>query len=261
MARLARILIYPLKSFDPVAVPESAVLPGGALQDDRRYAFFDEAGKVVNGKRSALVHRLRTEFDLGGPGVTVRDGDAGRTFHCDRDRAALAAYVGEKLGLPVRLDEDHVTGFPDDLDAPGPTVISTATLAAVADWFPGLGVDEVRRRFRANLEVDGVEPFWEDRLYTTAGRAVRFRAGGVVFEGTNPCQRCVVPSRDSADGTVWPKFGPTFSRLREGTLPAWADRSRFNHFYRLAVNTRPADSAGGRLRVGDDIEILGPAER
>ncbi len=154
----------------------------------------------------------------------------------------------------MRLVENCETGFPDDLDAPGPTIVSTATLVAVAEWFPGLTVDEARRRFRANLEIDGVEPFWEDRLYGRDGEPVRFRIGDVEFFGTNPCQRCVVPTRDSQTGDVLSDFQKQFATQRESTLPVWAERSRFNHFYRLAVNTRVV-SSDGMLSVGSELSL------
>jgi hypothetical protein len=40
-------------------------------------------------------------------------------------------------------------------------------------------------------------------------------------------------------------------------LPSWSARERFNHFYRVAINTRPEGDQGGKtLRVGDRLEIL-----
>jgi uncharacterized protein YcbX len=130
----------------------------------------------------------------------------------------------------------------------------------VAAWFPGLDASEVRRRFRANLEIEGTEglatpPFWEDRLCGPAGQPIRFRIGDVVLEGTNPCPRCIVPTRDSTTGDAWPRFAKAFAEQREAALPPWAERSRFDHFYRLAVNTRLA-GAGGTIRVGDAVEVL-----
>jgi len=119
-----------------------------------------------------------------------------------------------------------------------------------------LTMEEARRRFRANLEVGGTEPFWEDRLYDEPGSVVRFRVGDVIFEGTNPCRRCVVPSRSSTTGEVTPGFAKTFADHRRATLPAWANATRFDHFYRFAVNTRLAND-GGVIRVGDKVEILG----
>ena len=110
----------------------------------------------------------------------------------------------------------------------------------VSGWFAGLWLDEVRRRFRANLEIDGVEPFWEDRLVGPAGTEVPFRIGSVRWLGVKACQRCVVPTRSSLTAEVTREFQKTFSTERGRTLPAWATRERFDHFYRLAVNTRPA---------------------
>jgi uncharacterized protein YcbX len=138
----------------------------------------------------------------------------------------------------------------------GPTVISTATLADVTTWFPGLEVGETRRRFRANLEIEDVEPFWEDRLYGEEGEAVRFQIGDVQLEGTNPCQRCVVPTRSTDSGERYAEFATIFERQRYETLPWWATRSRFDHFYRLAVNTRPVTGQTGTIRVGDEVRIL-----
>jgi hypothetical protein len=65
----------------------------------------------------------------------------------------------------------------------------------------------------------------------------------------------VVPTRDPDTGLVVPDFQKKFMRLREEHLPAWVEAGRFNHFYRLAVNTSiPATEAGKRLRVGDRLD-------
>lgn len=265
MPRLARILIYPLKAFDPVPVDGAQVLPSGALEHDRRFALFDAEGKFVNGKRVPKVLSLRTSIDPGRRTIACGEEESGgaqapprQTFHLDDDRRALESYLSGQLGISVTLREEPNAGFPDDTEAPGPTIISSATLAEVAGWYSGISVDEARRRFRANLEIATVEPFWEDRLYTEAGAAVRFRIGTVEFLGTNPCQRCAVPTRSSRTGERTPEFTPIFEKRRFETLPAWATRSRFNHFYRLSVNTRPASTAGGRISVGDEVSIVGP---
>lgn len=254
-ARLARILIYPLKSFDGVEVASADVLPSGALANDRRWALVDADGRFVNGKRTPLVHRIRVNFDLERERVELSCRGEVVSFRLAEDRAELERWLSQQLEIAVRLVENRDVGFPDDLDAPGPTIISTTTLAAVAAWFPGLTVNEVRRRFRTNLEIDGVEPFWEDRLYGRAGEPVRFRIGGVEFFGTNPCQRCVVPTRDSVTGDVIADFQKRFATRREATLPPWAERTRFNHYYRLAVNTGPGTGSDHRVAAGDEITI------
>jgi uncharacterized protein YcbX len=255
---LARIQIFPIKSLDPVLVTSARVLNSGALEFDRQYAIVDASGKFINGKRTPIVHLLRTTFDTAIERVTLSFADRTASFHLSNDREALEAWLAEVFGQPVRLLENLSSGFPDDTEAPGPTVISTATLETVAGWFPAISLDDARLRFRANLEIGEVEPFWEDRLYGPAGSEVDFSVGTVTFAGTNPCQRCVVPTRDPVTGDVWPHFTPEFTHHRAATFPAWAERSRFNHFYRLAVNTHLA-GRGGTIRVGDPVVLLAEA--
>ena len=188
--------------------------------------------------------------------VCLRAEGSGRasSFSLTQDIEALEAWLSRFFNQPITLARNPDAGFPDDTNAPGPTVISTATLEEVASWYPGLSVGEIRTRFRANLEIGGVPAFWEDRLYGAAGEAVPFHIGATLLEGVNPCQRCIVPTRDTHTSEPFPDFAQTFRLRREATLPSWADRSRFNHFYRLAVNTCiPAAEAGKTLRLGDPI--------
>jgi uncharacterized protein YcbX len=112
---------------------------------------------------------------------------------------------------------------------------------------------EARRRFRTTLEIEGVPAFWEDQLFAESeSSVVRFKIGDVGFEGSNPCARCPVPSRDSHTGAADGVFQKRFSELRRAQLPRWAPADRFDHFYRLATNTRvPSTEQGKLLCVGD----------
>jgi uncharacterized protein len=257
MPRLARIAIYPVKSLDAHLQSEARTLPIGALEHDRRFALTDQQGEFIHAKRTALIHRLRSTFDPSRLTLTLQtEGVAPSTFDLMDDRPALCQWLGRFFAMPVSLIDNAEGGFPDDVEAPGPTLVSTATLEAIGRWFD-LPVDEVRRRFRANLEIDGVEPFWEDQLVTSGLGAVRFAIGEAELLGTNPCQRCVVPSRDSQTGTVTDRFAKRFAEVRQEHLPAWAPVDRFNHFYRLSVNTRSGQGHERTLRVGDELRILG----
>lgn len=232
----------------------------GGLQSDRAFAMFDSGGGFVNGKREPRVHELRVNYDAALTQATfVSPRVAGPfTFAFADDPAALAGWLAQHFGRPIVVRRDLAGGFPDDLQAPGPTVIATATLATVASWFRGMTTDDARRRLRANIEVGGVPAFWEDGLYTAAGNVVPFRVGDVVLEGTNPCARCVVPSRDPVTGTALHEFAKVVAERRAAGLPAWAERTRFDHFYRLALNTR-ADraQAGLTIHAGDALaEVL-----
>lgn len=260
MATISRIAIYPLKSFDPTQVEESVILPGGPLQYDRQFALMNAAGQFVNSKRTPLIHLLQAKLDPRQRSLVARRHTESepQTWNIDADRAALESWFSDYFSSPVTLVENESHGFPDDNEATGPTIVSEATLQVVASWFPGLTLDQVRLRFRANLEVSGVAPFWEDELYGWQSSARPFRIGNVVLAGTNPCQRCVVPTRDPVTGHVWPEFAKKFAEFRAAQLPNWAARDRFNHFYRLTTNTRVLD-AGGTIRVGDPVALAGPA--
>lgn len=259
MPYLARICIYPVKSLDCLPLTQATILPSGALRYDRTFAFVDEQGKYINGKRNPKVHRLRSSFEAKERVLTLRIQDSVQAyqFQIDAEREQLNSWLSAYFASAVKVIENGNAGFPDDVKAPGPTVISTATLQTVASWFPGLSEQEMRLRLRANLEIGGVPAFWEDKLFSEADDVVKFRIGNVLFEGTNPCQRCVVPSRDPMTGEIWPHFQQTLMRKREEFLPAWATRSRFNHFYRLSCNTRvPASEAGKILQIEDEVSLL-----
>lgn len=255
---LARIDLYPIKALDGVSVAAAKVLASGALEHDRRFALFDLQGNLINGKHNARVHALRTCYSDDLQQVRFEfNGETSPSFELGGHPSALEGWLSDYFEQPVKLQENSVMGFPDDTDSPGPTVISTASLAAVASWYAQLSLAEVRRRFRTNLEIDGVPAFWEDRLFAAAGQTVPFKLGEVSLLGINPCQRCIVPSRDSQTGAADSGFQRRFVEQRSRSLPSWAERSRFNHFFRLAVNTRlPVTEAGKRLQCSSSLRLL-----
>ncbi|MDP5018378.1 MOSC domain-containing protein [Anabaena sp. UHCC 0187] len=258
MAYLAKIFLYPIKSLDGVEVEKATILDRGSLKYDREFAFVDAQNKFVNGKRYPKIHLLRSEFFVEQRLVKLKfpGKNSEQVFHLDEERPALAAVFSDFLGFPVQLQQNTTMGFPDDTDSPGATIISTATLIEVASWFPGINVDEMRRRMRANIEIDGVPAFWEDKLFAASGETVSFTVGDVQFLAINPCQRCVVPTRDSYSGEVYPNFQKIFGQKRQATMPTYVNTAQFNHFYRLSVNTRvPVTETGKIITLGSSIEI------
>lgn len=258
-AVIERIVLYPIKSLDGIAVSDAQILTSGAFENDRRFALFDTQDRVVNGKRMARIHKLRATYELPHLQVTLWEQDRPQrreTFSLLGDSIGLARWLSEYFGFDVVLRENPRGGFPDDTDSPGPTIVSRQSLEMAAAWFPGLTADEARHRFRANIELDAPEPFWEDHLAGEIGQTVPFRAGYVRLAGVNPCQRCVVPSRSPVTGDITPGFAAKFADERESSLPLWSPQSQFDHYYRLAINTRPLDGQPGRIAVGDRIEIL-----
>src|SRR5882762_1418330 len=259
--RLANIRLHPIKSLDPVHVKEARIGPGGGLEFDRAWALYSTDGQWVNGKRTAAIHLIRAAFAKDISSVTLSvPGDSRkiptRTFAFPSETTAASNWFSGFFEQPITVRYSP-EGFPDDHIANGPTIVSTATLQAVSELFDGMDVDEARRRFRTTLEIDGVPAFWEDQLFGEEERsAVRFRIGEVNFEGSNPCARCPVPPRNPLTGENLDGFQKHFTQLRESTLPPWSPRPRFDHFYRLATNTRVAATESNKLlRVGDPLQL------
>ncbi len=255
---VGQLFIYPIKSLDPVCCDRVTMLESGAISGDRTWAIIDRDGNFVNGKRHQKIHALRAKFDLKAQTLSLQVQGTNQVARFDlvKSPAALCAWLEEYFGFPVEIKQNLKIGFPDDTVSPGPTIVSTATLSAIADWYPELTTADIRWRFRANIEIAGVPAFWEDRLFTTSAQTVKFKVGDVEFRGVNPCQRCIVVTRDPQTGKAYPKFQKTFIEQRKNTLPEWTERSRFNHFFRLAVNTRLSPTEAGKvIEVGDKIII------
>lgn len=275
MAELRRITTYPIKALDSFESTEGQITEGGTIEHDREYAILAKpadkpydpetesasSGDYINGKRTDAVHRLRSMFDPAARTLTLRvQGETdSRTFDLE-DRTELNMWLTDYFDHPASVRQYTASGHHDlhKHDISGPSVISTATLREVASWFSGIGLDSIRRRFRANLEIDGVSPFWEDRLVADHGEAVAFRIGDVRFEGIEPCERCVVPSRDPDTGEAYDGFGRRFIRKRGETRPEWLDSDRFDNDFRLMTVTNiPKSEWSKTLQVGDSVEVIG----
>ena len=262
MWTLGRIWIYPIKSLPGVAVDRALLLPAGNLEHDREFALIDEEGRFMNAKRTPEIHRVRTTWDLQNWQITLSEYSAVTgepstvsTFHLDRDRREIADWFSAFFEMPLTLVQQAAGGFPDDTESPGPTLVSTASLGAVASWFPEIDPQEMPCRFRANFELEGGEPFGEDILVATGEGPVPFQVGDVTLFGTNPCQRCVVPTRSPLTGQVSPGFQKQFANHRESDFTHVSKRARFNHFYRLSINTQVRHSQPQLVRVGDPVHL------
>ena len=265
MPTLDRITLYPVKSLDGIEVASARVLPSGGLEHDRRWRLVDMEGRVVNAKRTASFHPIRAEYDLAERLVTLSFWSdpptaAAHTFPLVPGPEGPCEWLSEALDIKVLLEERYDGGFPDDRDAPGPTLVSTASLEEVGRWF-GFDVEESRRRFRANLEIGGCDAFWEDTLacpprsepLPTLGELPadlpadpyadlpppeprEFTIGEARFRATNLCKRCVVPSRESRTGAVTEHFREAFE-ARRGRAVGHGTSGHWQSYYRLGVNS------------------------
>ncbi|WP_371261611.1 MOSC domain-containing protein [Rivularia sp. PCC 7116] len=226
----------------------------------RQFAIFDEQGKYVNAKCYEKIHLIRSKFDLENKIISfkIQDSDRQKNFHLESEKQHLEAWLSNFFGFNVRLQENLITGFPDDTVSPGPTIVSTATLKEVASWYSELNEEHIRRRMRTTIEIDGVPAFWEDRLFSESNNVIPFKVGNLQFIGINPCQRCVVPTRNAVTGKMDCDFQEIFINKRRETLPEWVNKSRFNHYYKLTVNSRLASKKfkNQLIKIGDEVSLM-----
>lgn len=195
---LTSIRLHPIKSLDPVPVREAAISPSGGLALDRAWALYSVDGKWVNGKRTPLIHHIRANYspDLRSVALSVPNDTRKiptRTFAFPEahDEAAEWFSVFFEQQIIVRYSEG---GFPDDTIASGPTIVSTATLQSVADWFTQSSNDPSQARhserslrsedlFDSSARLDDNGPRYSERSEESASPSLalenvreRFRA-------------------------------------------------------------------------------------
>lgn len=286
MAAVSRIRLYPIKSLSGVDVDSVSVRGSGRMQYDREYALFSEDGAYVNGRQNELVHEINTTVDLSTDSIEFGVHDTERTFACDLDgidsNPELEEWLTDFFDEPITVERAEQSNFTDSaggiapirVTATGPTVVGEETVAEVASWYDDLDADAIFRRLRTNVAVSGVEPFWEDGLYSNTpatrrdpGTGVEFTIGNVTQYGIMCKPRCVVPSRNPKTGERKPDFTKKFVEKRKERFPDWADaetlgtnmdRDGAEDYYYLTVVTRmPSREAGKEISVGDEVSIEG----
>lgn len=255
MPFIENMIVYPIKSIDGLSVAQAAITKGGSLSWDRQFAFFNAEGRTVNAKKYPAIQRIRADYNLNYRLVTLSAENQSKTFDLFYDQEAIARWVGDFLGTSVTMRQNNLTGFPDDDERTGPTIISTATLQTVADWF-SISLEETRRRFRANIEIGGCPAFWEDSLIGELGNTVHFQLGDVIVHGLKACARCPVPSRNPDTGVADRQFQHAFEQKRRGQMPSFAPQTQFPHYYYLSINTHiPENQADKILKIGNTVQL------
>ncbi|MFM7074671.1 MAG: MOSC N-terminal beta barrel domain-containing protein [Planctomycetaceae bacterium] len=280
MPHVARITLRPVRGLDGVAVSAARVLASGALDHDRRWRLVDAEGGCVDG-RSAPLGRVRATFDLAARevGLTLRPwagrGPAAASFPLLPGPDGPCPWLSEALGRQVFLEERPGGGFPDDADAPGPTVAATASLERVAEWF-GLDLDDVRRRLMIGLEIEGCDAFWEDSLVApaptlplpglaaVAGLAadpwgerpppvpLAFLVGTARYAAVAVRPLDAEAARDPVSGLEREGFREIFEAWRRRRMRRDVDPAAWDGLFRLGATT-VGDGLGGDVAVGDRL--------
>lgn len=219
---------YPIKSVGGEIV-ESFEVEARGVVGDRLYAVRDSDGKLGSGKDSRRFRRMDGLAELSS---RYRDGSLELLDPSGAVVADPSSYMRDFLGRPAvsiarESDVKHFDEEPLNL-------LSTASLAWMAEAVPGTPVDE--RRFRPNLLIrtpPQTPAFVEDDW---SGRSASI--GEVVIEFLHACERCRMTSmaqKDLPDDA--------------GILRTIAGR----HDNRLAVFAKVVEP--GVVRVGDALTL------
>ena len=257
---LSRITIFPVKSLDGMVLEKAMITEGGCLLHDREYAISDEEGNFMIGKNNPLVYSLRSSFDPENETLSLRrqQETSWKTFHLQKERTAIQSYLTDYFGVSTLLLQNKTGRFLDIPDISGVTVLSTASLETISQWYDNIHTDQIRKRFRATIEISSVPAFWEDHLFAAQGKGVEFTIGDVTLFGMSPRARCVVPTHHPETGEVIHAFPKTFARHRADTLPGWSTLKDYGHHYHLTVNCYiPATETGKWIEVGNKVAIVG----
>jgi len=254
-ATVSHIYLYPIKSLPRVKVDVAPILPSGALKNDRRWALYGESDKVVHSKKHKNLHDIQLSFDNDFHTWNLAwKNNQPVKFNYNEEVHEIENWFSEHLSLKVKLRENLKEGFPDDLEANGPTFISIESLQQVASWYDNLTFTETSKRFRSNIELKTNAPFWEDKLANDS--LPFFTVGETKWKGLKICQRCAVPTRDTLIGLETEDFIAKFKSHRERMLPPWSEIKKFNHFYKLGINTELIQlGSSNALKAGDSLSL------
>ena len=188
---VAEIWRYPVKSMAGERL-EACFVADTGLEGDRRWALVDgtpnRAGKPLTVREAEVLLTYRARLAGDGALVVTPGGDSRRLD----DR--LVAYLAAETSRPLTLREG--AGLNHD-DSP----VLVVNLATVGAFELSAGVEVDRRRFRANIYIEGLELEEELRWL---GR--RIRLGDAELEVVSRCERCVVITRDPDTTQASPKL-------------------------------------------------------
>lgn len=204
---LHSIYRYPVKGLSPEPLADAALLAGGTLPADRRYAIengpigFDPADPKYYPKirflmlmRNERLAGLQTRFDDASNVLTIRHNNAEAVrgdLEMLEGRAAIETFFAENFSPELK-------GPPKILSAPGHSfsdvaakVVSIINLASVAAIETITGQPVHPLRFRGNLYVSGW-PAWHE--FDLLGKELMI--GGVRLKAVKRIVRCAAVNVD-----------------------------------------------------------------
>lgn len=251
LPRVARLYRYPTKGLSPQSMDHAVLEAGGTIPFDRAYAIENGPGRFDPAQprhlpkvnflmlmRDERLATLESRFDpetetlvISRQGRQVATGDLQTRVGRQIIEQFLAAYMADALRGPPKI-----------VSAPGHSFSDKATkclhlvnLASVRELERVAGRPVNPLRFRANVYLDGVEPWqelsWVDRALTIGGTRLH------VFQRTTRCEAT----------NVDPLTGSRDMAIPATLLGNWG-HSDFGIYAKV--------TGAGRIAVGDSVSIM-----
>lgn len=218
--RLAHICRHPIKAYGREMLASVRLSAGEGLPFDRQWAVAHEAAKLgpgwnpcmnfTRGAKAPALMAVTAHLDEAAQRVTLGHPTAGEISVAPdeaEDQARLLAWA-DPLVPPGRARPAAVVRAGvalTDSDFPSVSVLSLGSLAALSQR---MGMDLSIHRWRANLWLDGAEPWVE---WGWIGQ--RFRLGDAVLEVVERITRCTATTVNPETGAV---EGNTLAALEAG---------------------------------------------
>jgi MOSC domain-containing protein len=222
---------YPVKSMRGERC-ERLALDRRGVEGDRLYAIRDAAGKFGSGKSTRRFRHVEgllgftAVYDGAVPVIGFPDGRRLRG-----DDAAIHEALSAALGQPVTLAREAGISH---LDAGPVHLLTTASLAWLAERLPDARLDE--RRFRPNVLIGapGAQPVEREWL----GRTLAV-GGKVRLAVREPTERCVMVDLAQSELPEDPRVLRTLAQAAGSDFGVYADVLK-----------------PGRIGIGDEIAVL-----
>ena len=247
--------LYPVKGMTAHRAGALRLAPGCSAEGDRAFVFaFADAerrgpiGWVSKRQSVTLLNtpelaRIAASFDGERGRIEIAAEGETRSAAVDspHEREVLAAWFAD---IVRALDDNPLAGHPEReplellgdgasrFTDRGPTQISLAANASLADLSARAGDELDMRRFRLNLALDGVAA-WDE--FSWVGR--RLRIGEATVEVSARLQRCGAINADPQGG------GRDMDLMRK----------LLDHYQHLDFGVEAAVVAGGVVRPGDPV--------
>lgn len=202
-SRVTALRASPVKGFPQESVATLGLIAEGIVED-RRFVVFQPDAKALYGAELTALAGARAAWDAGAGALTLSFADGEAVTAVVEEGEELTAYGYGRRAIPGRVVDGSLAealsarvGKSVQLLSVAPavgaikaaTIVSEASVRRVADELGIPGLDP--RRFKMNIEIDGVEAHAEDGW---DGRDVAI--GEAVVRIAGPVPRCVLTTLD-----------------------------------------------------------------